>query len=403
MEMEVELRKACARGGVDDVRKLLARGADVERPNCEGEAPLHIASRRGHVGMVRLLLDRGGADLNRATPAGCRPLGIACENGQVDVATLLLDRGADVDSAKYGNTPLLMACRSGETDAVRLLLARGADVKRAKPNGRQGSWTALLHVTCRQGHAEAARLCLERGADVEANVNGFTPLELACQNGHADAARLCLDRVTLQRRRAALVVGDVQVWPASQSGLDRPLQLACSGGHVDAARLLLERGADIYKTDADKRTMHNIAGLNGHPTMAAWLHRIHYFSWRTWLSEPRYQLVVLRELVKRGCFRNSHARGCFQGLDEAVRPGHALYTYSGKGPVLDYLFPNDQPTTMSARRRRLRLPNDLFPLVVRYWWCGGASMDVGPMLIHGRSPHARPEADSILLYCPGLH
>ena len=48
---------AAGRGDVEAVRNLLCDGYDVNQFNQYGHSALHIASHRGHLAIVRLLLD----------------------------------------------------------------------------------------------------------------------------------------------------------------------------------------------------------------------------------------------------------------------------------------------------------------------------------------------------------
>ena len=72
---------------------LLERGAEVDRAErTYGTTPLLIASQKGQVDAVRLLLDKG-ADVNRAAAdgPGTTPLDAASQHGHPAVVRLLLD------------------------------------------------------------------------------------------------------------------------------------------------------------------------------------------------------------------------------------------------------------------------------------------------------------------------
>ena len=72
-------------------------------------------------------------------------------------------------------------------------------------------------------------------------------------------------------------------------------------------------------------------------------------------SEPRYALVVLRELVVRGRARRQRA-------------------FCGNEQSLDLLFPGARSNTR-AKRDLPRLPDELFAIIARYWWDGGMSAE----------------------------
>mmetsp|Transcript_6722 Transcript_6722/g.20832 ORF Transcript_6722/g.20832 Transcript_6722/m.20832 type:complete len:118 (+) Transcript_6722:1125-1478(+) len=67
-------------------------------------------------------------------------------------------------------------------------------------------------------------------------------------------------------------------------------------------------------------TPYDAARYDGHTTMAAWLARV---GWTCYLSEPRYNLVVLRALAARGLARRRRAD-------------------SGEEQLLDFLFPGQE-------------------------------------------------------------
>jgi hypothetical protein len=124
----------------------------------DSQTPLFVACGKGDVDAARRLLDKG-AEVDRANKYGATPLFVACQNGHVDAARLLLDNGADVHKASLKNrTPLHAASYEGHIDVVRLLLANGADadlkdedgdapVADAKSNGHSAVVAFLMEST----------------------------------------------------------------------------------------------------------------------------------------------------------------------------------------------------------------------------------------------------------------
>ena len=299
---------------------------------------LHAASRFGKVAAARRALD-GGAQVDRPNKGGATPLLLASQNGRTEVARLLLDRGADVNKrsgpfgATDGTTALHVACEKGRIGVATLCLDRGADIHLGDRYG-----ATPLHLACFAGRVDLVLLCLDRGATVDrGNFWGQTPLFDACKAGHTDVARLCIER-------------GAEVDPAEH----QPFYIACCYGHVDAARLCMERGADINRASAvTGRTPHDVARHSGHPAMAAWLARILAAGgWTRYISESRYKLVVLRELVARGRARRERV---FPFAKEQT----PLY---GQEHIVDLLFPGDH-----ARIDQPRLPDELFAIIVGYY------------------------------------
>ena len=105
---------------------------DPDATNAAGETPLMLAAIKGRLDWCRRLLERGAA----VDRAGWTPLHYAASGPEPRVVSLLLDRQAQIDArSPNGSTPLMMAARYGSEDSVRLLLDRGADVKRRNDLG----------------------------------------------------------------------------------------------------------------------------------------------------------------------------------------------------------------------------------------------------------------------------
>ena len=96
----------------------------VETRNAVDESPLMMAALKGHLPQVRRLIARD-ADVNKP---GWTPLHYAATGGHVEVMRELLNAHAYIDAESPNKTtPLMMAARYGSAAAVRLLLESGAD------------------------------------------------------------------------------------------------------------------------------------------------------------------------------------------------------------------------------------------------------------------------------------
>jgi len=97
---------------------------NVEIRTAQDESPLMMASLKGHLDLARKLIERG-ADINKT---GWAPLHYAATNGHLAVMELLLEHHAYIDAeSPNGSTPLMMAAHYGTPAAVKLLLEAGAD------------------------------------------------------------------------------------------------------------------------------------------------------------------------------------------------------------------------------------------------------------------------------------
>jgi ankyrin repeat protein len=114
----------------DEVNKLLDKPGTVivnTRDRQTGEAALHIVAKRGDTTYVSYLLARG-ADPNIKDGEGNTPLLVAVNNGAGGVIDLLVKGGANVNLGNgSGETPLIRAVQRRDLSLVRILLAAGAD------------------------------------------------------------------------------------------------------------------------------------------------------------------------------------------------------------------------------------------------------------------------------------
>jgi len=123
-----ELVRLAQRGEAEEVRRLLAEGADPNQLDDLGLTALHGAAKKGHACIAVLLLERR-ADVN-ACAFGWRgetPLHYACKYGHAAVARQLLERGADpLAASREGKTPLQHAREQRRHGVLALLAAAGA-------------------------------------------------------------------------------------------------------------------------------------------------------------------------------------------------------------------------------------------------------------------------------------
>jgi ankyrin repeat protein len=93
-----------------------------------GNAPLHRATRGGHIGIVQLLTEQG-AYLEAVNDCGQTALHIAAECGHASIVRLLLEKGLYVNLRDLsGLTALHLAAAEGHEEVVMLLLGAGVDI-----------------------------------------------------------------------------------------------------------------------------------------------------------------------------------------------------------------------------------------------------------------------------------
>jgi ankyrin repeat protein len=211
----------------------------------DGPTPLQLAAYRGNVEEVKLLVARG-ADVNNAEDSGGTTL--LCGAGSKDVAEFLVAKGANVNAKDSGGkTPLLNAGYLGDLGLVELLLDKGADFNAKDNDGATVLHHAALHETGTRGVAE---FLVAKGANVNARDNaGDTPLFRAAYSGNKEVVELLLDK-------------GADVNAKNRFG-DTPLHRAVYWAHKDVAELLLAKGADINARNDKRQTPLHCAASKG--------------------------------------------------------------------------------------------------------------------------------------------
>jgi len=102
-----DLHWAARDGRTSAVKKLLAKGADVNSRSKIGYTPLHDAAFHGHKKVVKILIANGADVHARNYPHKSTPLHLAAFAGRVEIVKVLLEAGADANAKnRRGTTPL---------------------------------------------------------------------------------------------------------------------------------------------------------------------------------------------------------------------------------------------------------------------------------------------------------
>ncbi|KAM9706978.1 protein phosphatase 1 regulatory subunit 12B isoform 3-T3 [Dama dama] len=204
---------ACSSGDTDEVRRLLARGADVDTANVDGLTALHQACIDENLDMVKFLVENG-ASVNQQDNEGWTPLHAAASCGYLNIAEYFLNHGASVGIVNSeGEVPSDLA----EEPAMKDLLLeqvkkQGLDLEQARRQEEQQmlqdarqwlnsgrivdarqarSGATALHVAAAKGYSEVLRLLIQAGYELNVqDHDGWTPLHAAAHWGVKEACSI---------------------------------------------------------------------------------------------------------------------------------------------------------------------------------------------------------------------
>ena len=256
---------------------LIDRGVDVSN----AKFALYQASRSGHYGFMRKLIEKG-VDINLEVHNERSPLYHAADRGikSPDIVKLLIKSGADVNyiNSRFGSVALVAAAGRDtpeHTEIVRILLQNGAD-----PNiGDKGK---PLHSAAYSGNYDAAKLLLAANADKnQLNSNRETALDIALGRekrwtaGHRKIIELLSEK---KHREPAIFKfirdGDVGKFKElikkegninikNEEG-DSLLHIAVYENRLKIVKFLIDSGINLELKNSQNRTAVKEAAINNH-------------------------------------------------------------------------------------------------------------------------------------------
>ena len=231
---------------------LLTLGANAAAADGKGLTPLHLASIREDVPMMRRLLGNDAVDMEAKTTAGLTPLYIGLCNRQVESVKFLVEAGAALVSPPHHRAPfyetegrscLFAAAEKGYNEMTGILIEAGADVH------ERIDGCSVMRAAARAGNASAVHALNDAGAPVV--------------ESDGDALLFCAVREAQAASTKALLERGTPVGVRTHAGGETPLHVAAGEGGADVVRVLLNHGADVASVDDEGKTPLHMAAKGG--------------------------------------------------------------------------------------------------------------------------------------------
>jgi ankyrin repeat protein len=257
---------------VSALLELVKAAPDVRsaKPQLPDETPLHLAARKGDVGMCRALLQHG-ATADARTLGGLTPLlccSAAAYKGSFHhlAAAELIQHGASIIARDHnGDTPMHLACDT--TAALPMVHSMCGATKERDATGLGDAVESLnaqgegvLHRAIQKKEAQVARMLLDAGARSDArSSSGDTAMHCAARAGLEDIATMLLD-TPAKALNASNLAGETPLFLAMSRG---------TGPHARVARMLLASGAHAFGRTRNGESVLHACAREGNAALAA--------------------------------------------------------------------------------------------------------------------------------------
>ncbi len=216
----------------------------------KGLTPLYIASKHGHIEIVKLLLDHGASPLERNDLSQvsafdrnweandldsehlARPLQIAIKTGRLEIVKLLHERGAPIDEEEELDwTPLFLAVHARCEEIALYFIEQGVRL-----NIRDDEEDSLIMMAIRSDLLKVVEELVAKGVSLaDVNEEGETCVFIAAGRDEPDMLDFILKH------------GGNEMIDLRSSG-DTPLSWAVKCAKIENVKLLVEAGADVHLT-----------------------------------------------------------------------------------------------------------------------------------------------------------
>jgi ankyrin repeat protein len=173
-ELENALFEAVKSGNIEEVKKTIEKGVDVNVRDYFNVTILMFASFDCNFEIVKYLIEEKRADINAKDDLGETALLKACGEGNFELVRYLIEKGADINAIdNCGRSVLIWAKK---LEIVKYLIEeKGVDI-----NVKDNESITVLMYACENCHLDIVKYLINKGADVNTkDNNGRTSLDYA--------------------------------------------------------------------------------------------------------------------------------------------------------------------------------------------------------------------------------
>ena len=257
-----EVLYSTSSGNYELVAYFVEMEADIHLKTDDGRTCLHIAARKEHFNLFKMLIDKHKVDLHITDNEGWTAVHCSSQSGNYELVAYFVEMGADIHlKTDDGRNCLHIAALQGHLNLCKMLIDKHKfDLHMTDNEG----CTAVLY-SAPSGNYELVAYFVEMGADIHLKRgDGRTCLHIAARKGHFNLCKMLIDK-----HKVDLHDTDNEGWTA--------VHCSSQSGNYELVAYFVEMGADIHlKTDDGRNCLH-IAAREGHLRLCKYFLEIHNF------------------------------------------------------------------------------------------------------------------------------
>lgn len=227
-----------------DVVKLCLEEGDKFSEGCKlatdgnGELPIHIASRFGHLENVKHLKNLFPGSIYMGNDEGNTPAHIAASQGKTDIVSYFIDEKFDIKTPNsFAETPLHLAGQEGRIGTLELLLEKGVNFRVSDFDGENP-----LHKAVFNHHYEIVKSLLEYSSK-----RAGPPLIILPDIRKEPPLHELLKKIPISEEEEIAQIEIFELLIQYGASIEQEneygqnfLHLCCAGGHINILEQLLE-------------------------------------------------------------------------------------------------------------------------------------------------------------------
>ncbi|KAL1869585.1 hypothetical protein Daus18300_005439 [Diaporthe australafricana] len=373
-EGRTALHYAAQGGWIEIIHMLLEAGANVNKEDRNGSAPLELAAVAGEVETMKSLLSCGATAVKALAESETMLVRVAKSKphkSHGEVVKILLDEAVDPNTKSSEEVPLLnVAVAAGNHGVVKTLLESPVDTKMESKWG----WSPLHEAAnWYRGSVKTSRLLVKAGIDpLGVDVDGWLPAHLAARSGNIQLLNFltelhpkCLnstdvDGLTPLHLAAFCNEPEALTWLLANSGEmnaqdnnnETAIMKAAASGCDASVRILMAAHADLSLRNKDGKTPLHYAArageieigrfiLQGRSDILCWRDDNNYSALHEAIvnSEPEFAEMLLDE------FYGTDDTGSLKDLSAAAKP-------NGRTPLISAVYGNQNQVVRRLLERK---------------------------------------------------